>query len=85
MQACRKDTSGGSSGCCSSMVQSASQILHSVGDQVTEDIWELNGEPNLELFKRAIRVGLNQMSPWLIVEEGISLPFKINQVLLCAR
>lgn len=68
-----------------SVIQSGPEVLQGIRGDVAEHIRNIPSELDLELFTKAVRVYLNSMGPWLVVDESIPLRFKIGNVLLCAR
>ena len=67
-----------------SMVESATEILESVGSDIGELSEVETGNNYLELFQAGVRVYLDNVGVFVSLNESIPLPYQITDVLLCS-
>ena len=68
----------------SALIQGGPEIMHSVGCDERNSVREWLEKFNLMLLEGSIRIYLNRMGPWLVLEESVHLPFEVRDVFLCA-
>lgn len=69
--------------CKSHLIENGAKVVGAVKDNIGEVVGQPLGELHLKKFCDSISVFLNAFGPWLILREGIDLPFQVGEVMLC--
>jgi hypothetical protein len=66
------------------VIESAPEILESISGDIGEFSEVETGKHYLELFKAGVRIYLGDMGVTVSLDESVTLPFHISDVLLCS-
>ena len=67
-----------------SLIERGPEVFEGVGGDLYKTIGDDGMEFNLVKVVNAIRIGLNNMGAWVVLQEGIDLPLKVVDMYLCA-